>query len=121
MTREGGERMGGVHITHRNHVVDLLNAEPVQYIWHKSLEAHVLHASNQLGRAEVLVRGVATALAKVVYQIFGHLAERTAFLAEVHDDANTTALRRTDAFLNREHEVRFASADVRTKNIRAVT
>ena len=44
-----------VHITHGNHVVDLLNAQPVQYVWHESLEAHILHARNQLGRAEILV------------------------------------------------------------------
>jgi hypothetical protein len=113
--------MGSRHITHRNHVVDLLDAKPMQHVWHESLEAHVFHTGYKLGRAEVLVCGVATALAKVVYQIFRHLAQRTAFLAEVHNDANTTSLRRTNALLYREYEVRLASADVRTKYIRAVT
>ena len=113
--------IGSRHITHRNHVVDLLDAKPVQHVRHESLEAHVLHTSYELGRAEVLVCGVATALAKVVYQIFRHLAQRTTFLAEVHNDANTTALCRTDALLYREYEIRFASADVRTKHIRTVT
>jgi hypothetical protein len=119
--REGGEEIGGAHIAHGNHVVDLLDAKPVQHVWHESLKAHVFHASNKLGGAEVLVCGVATALSKIVDKIFGHLPERTAFLAEVHDNANTAALRCTDALLDREHEVRFASADIRTKHIRTIT
>jgi hypothetical protein len=92
----------------------------MQYVWHESLEAHILHARDQLCRAEILVCRVAATLAEVVDKIFRHLAKRTAFLAKVHDNSNTASLRRTDALLDCEYEVRFARAYVRAKHIRTI-
>ena len=66
---KGRTRRGNSHVAHRHHVVDLLDPKPVQDVRHERLEAHVLHACNELRRLEVLVRGVASALTKVVHQV----------------------------------------------------
>ena len=108
------------HIAHRNHVVDLPDAQPVQDVRHERLEAHVLHACNQFRCTEVLVRRVAAALAEVVDQIFGHLTECAAFFTEIHNNANSATLSRTDALLDSEYEIRLARADVGAKHIRSV-
>jgi hypothetical protein len=108
------------HIAHRNHIVDLLDAQPVQDVRHEHLKAHVLHARNQFCCTEVLVRRVAAAFAEVVDQIFGYLTQRAAFFTEVHDDANSATLGRTDALLNGKHEIWLARADVGAKHIRSV-
>jgi hypothetical protein len=42
----------------------------------------------------------------------GHLAERTTFLPEVDDDADTTALGASHALFNRIHQVRLAARAV---------
>ena len=57
------------HITHRHHIINLPNPQPMQHVRHQRLEPHVLHARNELRRLEVLVRGVASALTKVVHQV----------------------------------------------------
>lgn len=68
--RDAGLHNGIVfHIAHRHHVVDLRDTEPVQDVGHERLEAHVLHASNDLCRLEVLVRRITTALAKIVHKV----------------------------------------------------
>lgn len=59
------------HIAHGDHVVDLLDTKPVEDVGHESLETHVLHASDELRRREVLVGGVATAFAEVVHEVSG--------------------------------------------------
>jgi len=87
---------------------------------HKRLEPHVLDAGDELRRLEILVRRVATALAQVVHEVLGDLAERAALLAEVDDDADAAALRGADALLDGENKVRFARADVRAEYVRAV-
>ena len=62
---------GDAHVAHRDHIVDLRDAEPVQDVGHERLEAHVLHACDELRGLEVLVRGVAAALAQVVHEVPG--------------------------------------------------
>ena len=100
----------------------LRDAQPVQHVGHQLLEAHVLHAGHALGAGEVLVGGVAAhlALARVVDQELGHLAERAAFLAGVGDQADAAALRAQDALLDRVREVGAAGADVGAEHVRAV-
>lgn len=44
-----------VHITHRDHIINLCDTQPMQDIGHQSLEPHVLDSSNELGGCEVLV------------------------------------------------------------------
>ena len=61
--------LGDLHITPGHHVVDLLNTEPVKDVRHQGLETHVLHSSDELCRLEVLVCGVAAALAQVVHKV----------------------------------------------------
>ena len=65
----------------------LADAQPVQHVGHQLLEAHVLHAGHALGAREVLLGAVAAllALARVVDEELGHLAERAPLLAEVDD------------------------------------
>ena len=46
-----------------HHPVDLLDAQPVQDVWHERLEAHILDASDALGAQEIVVRRVTTGLA----------------------------------------------------------
>lgn len=60
---------GSVHVTHRNHVVDFLDTEPVQDVGHECLEAHVLDTRDELCRFEVLVGGVTTPLPQVVDKV----------------------------------------------------
>ena len=60
---------GNSHVAHRHHVVDLLDPKPVQDVGHERLEAHVLHASDKLGRLEILIGRIAATLAQVVYKI----------------------------------------------------
>lgn len=59
----------GLHITHGDHVVDLLNAKPMQHVRHQRLETHILDSSDELGGFEVLVCRVAATFAKVVHKI----------------------------------------------------
>ena len=72
-----------LHVAHRHEAMDVADAEPVQHVRHQLLEAHVLHARDALGAREVGVGAVAAllALARVVDQELGHLAERAALLA----------------------------------------
>jgi hypothetical protein len=58
-----------VHITHRDHIVDLGYAQPVQHIGHESLEPHVLHPGNEFRGLKVLVSRVSPAFSQVVNQI----------------------------------------------------
>ena len=71
---------------------------PSQWIdvGHQLLEARVLHAGDAFGALEIGGGRVAAllALARVVDQELGHLAERAAFLAVVDDDAEPAGLRR---------------------------
>lgn len=109
-----------LHIAHAHHAVNLLDPQPVQDVRHERLEAHVLDARDELRALEILVRAVAAALAQVVHEILGHLAQGTALLAEVRDDADAARLRAADALLDRIGEVWLARADIRPKDVRAV-
>jgi len=60
----------------------------MQDVGHQRLETHILHTGYHLGRLEVLVGRIASALAKVVHKVFGHFAEGSTFLAEVDDNTN---------------------------------
>jgi hypothetical protein len=99
-----------------------LDAQPVEDVGHQLLEAHVLHAGHALGAREILVGRVAAhlALARVVDQELGHLAERAAFLARVGDEAHAAALRALDALFDGVREVGAAGADVGAEHVRAV-
>lgn len=57
------------HITHRDHVVDLGDTQPVQDVGHEGLEAHVLDTGDELGGFEVFVSGVSTAFAEIVHEV----------------------------------------------------
>ena len=67
---------GNAHVTHRHHVVDLLDAEPVKDVGHERLETHVLDAGDKLGRLEVLVGRVTTTLAQIVNEVPNRNDER---------------------------------------------
>lgn len=41
-------------LAHAEHSVNLLDSEPVENIWHQSLEAHILHTGDVLGSLEIL-------------------------------------------------------------------
>ena len=111
-----------LHVAHRHQAVDLADAQPVQHVGHQLLEAHVLHAGHAFGAGEVLVGGVAAhlALAGVVDQELGHLAERAALLARVRHQADPAALRALDALLDRMRQVGPAGADVGAEHVGAV-
>ena len=63
------ERKRYAHITHANHMIHLLDPEPVQNVGHECLESHILHTSNHLGRLEVAVSTVTTTLAEIVDEV----------------------------------------------------
>lgn len=54
------------HITHADHIINLLNPHPMQHIRHERLEPHILNARDEFCRAEIFVCGVAAAFAEVV-------------------------------------------------------
>lgn len=53
-------------LAHAQHAVDLLDAEPVQDVGHKGLEAHVLNAGNVLRPLEILGCAVLAAFPGIV-------------------------------------------------------
>ena len=101
-----------------------MRAMPSQWkqVGHQLLEAHVLHARDALGAIEVLRRRIAAglALARVVDEELGDLAERAAFLAIVDHHADAALLRHLDADLDAMREVRPAGADVGAEHVGAV-
>ena len=111
-----------LHVAHRHQAIDARDAEPVQHVRHQLLEAHVLHAGDALGAREVGRGAVAAllALARVVDQELGDLAERAAFLAVVDDQADAAVLRGRDALLDAVRQVRPAGADVGAEHVGAV-
>jgi len=60
------------------------------------------------------------ALARIINQELGDLAERTAFLAVVDNDAQPADLAGARAFLDAVDQIRTASADVRAEYVRSV-
>ena len=94
----------------------------MQRVRHQLLEARVLHAGDAFGALEIGRGGVAAllALARVVDQELGDLAERAAFLAVVDDDAELALLRGAGAFLDAVDEIRPAGADVGAEHVGAV-
>src|SRR5258708_4693080 len=107
---------------HRDEAVDAGDAEPVQHVGHQLLEAHVLHAGDAFGALEIGRGAVAAvlALARVVDEELGDLAERASFLAVVDDHAGAALLRRGDAHLDAMREIGPAGADVRAEDVGAV-
>mmetsp|Transcript_362 Transcript_362/g.984 ORF Transcript_362/g.984 Transcript_362/m.984 type:complete len:286 (+) Transcript_362:625-1482(+) len=94
----------------------------MQDVWHQDLEASVCHTCHLLCAIEVLRSLVTTflALAHVVHQILRHLAQRTAFLAEIHADTRPAFLRSLDALLDCMRQVRPARADIGAKDVAAI-
>ena len=111
-----------LHVAHRHEAVDAPHAEPVEHVRHQLLEARVLHAGDAFGALEIGRGRVAAllALARVVDQELGDLAERAAFLAVVDDDAELALLRGARAFLDAVDEIGPAGADVGAEHVRAV-
>lgn len=68
---ERWKRQSVVHVTHGHHVINLLDAEPVEYVGHERLEAHVLNTRDEFRRLEVLVRGIAAAFTEIVHEVSG--------------------------------------------------
>ncbi len=91
-------------------------------VGHQLLEARVLHAGHTLGALEIGRRLVAArlALAGVVDQELGHLAERAAFLAVVDDEARAAVLGLARRLLDAVRQVGAAGADVRAEDVGAV-
>mmetsp|Transcript_3601 Transcript_3601/g.10927 ORF Transcript_3601/g.10927 Transcript_3601/m.10927 type:complete len:215 (-) Transcript_3601:2485-3129(-) len=111
-----------LHVRHGDEAVDALDAQPVQHVGHQSLEPRVCDASDGLRAIEVL-RGAITALlsfAHVVDQVFRHLAQSPALLAEVDDDSISAALRALDALFDGVRQVRAARANVAPEDVAAV-
>ena len=96
--------------------------EPVEDVGHELLEAHVLDAGHAFGALEIRRRAIAAdlPLARVVDQELRHLAERTAFLAVVDDEAHAALLRHLDADFDAVREVGAARADVGAEHVGAV-
>jgi hypothetical protein len=86
------------------------------------LEAGVLDAGDAFGALEIGRRLVAArlALAGVVDEEFGDLAEGPAFLAVIGDQARAAVLGLADAFLDAVGQIGAAGADVRAEDVRAV-
>ena len=53
--RQGDLRGEYVHVTHRDHVVDFLDTEPVEDIGHQRLESHILDTGDKFCGLEVSV------------------------------------------------------------------
>mmetsp|Transcript_29329 Transcript_29329/g.94042 ORF Transcript_29329/g.94042 Transcript_29329/m.94042 type:complete len:234 (-) Transcript_29329:916-1617(-) len=111
-----------LHVRHGDELVDLRDAKPVERIRHERLEASVHNAGHVLRAVEVLLGGVAVllALAAVVHEVLGNLAEGAALLTVVDDDASAASLGRLHALLHGVGEVRAAGADVRSEHVRAI-
>src|SRR6185295_13991320 len=86
------------------------------------LEAHVLHAGHALGAREIRFGAIAArlALARVVDEELGDLAQRAAFLAVIDNDADAALLRHVDADFDAVREVGPAGADVGAEYVGAV-
>ena len=94
----------------------------MEQVGHQLLEAHVLDARHAFGAVEVLRRRIAAglALARVVDQELGDLAQGAAFLAIVDDDAQPALLRHFHADLDAVREIGPAGADVGAEDVGAV-
>src|SRR4029434_9340212 len=75
-----------------------------------------------LGAGEVLLGAVAArlALARVVDEELGHLAQSPTLLPEVDDESHAAGLRAADALLDVVDQVRAAGADVGAEDVGAV-
>jgi len=101
---------------------DIETQRSIRRIRHQLLKAHVLHAGNALGAAEIAVDGIAAwlSLAGVVDEELGNLTERAALLAAVNNDPDPAPLRGLDADSDPVNEIRAAGANVRAEDIRTV-
>mmetsp|Transcript_27087 Transcript_27087/g.59906 ORF Transcript_27087/g.59906 Transcript_27087/m.59906 type:complete len:378 (+) Transcript_27087:182-1315(+) len=110
------------HITHRDKIVDLGDAQPVQRVRHHGLETRVCDAGHVAGAVEVLGGGVPalSPLAHVVHEVLGDLAEGPALFAEVHAHTAAAPLCGADALLDGVRQVGSAGADVGPEHVGAV-
>src|SRR6185295_17143109 len=110
------------HVAHRDETIDAGDSEPVDHIGHELLEPRILHAGHAFRPLEISSSCVTPllALARVVDEKFGHLAEGAPFLAVVDYDAESTRLGTACAFFDAVDEVRSAGADIRAEHVGAV-
>ena len=94
----------------------------MDHVRHQLLEARVLDAGDAFGALEIGRRLVAArlALARIVDEELGDLAERAAFLAVVDDEADAAVLRLPRRLLDAVGEIGPAGADVGAEHVRAV-
>src|SRR5262245_7676262 len=102
--------------------MDAADAEPMQHVRHQLLKPHVAHAGDAFGALEIAGRSVAAllALARVVDQELGDLAERAAFLAIVDYEPDAARLRHLNGDLDAVSQVGPAGADVGAEHVGAV-
>ena len=114
-----GQDRVALHVAHRHEALDAPDPEPVQHVGHELLETHVLDAGHAFGALEIGLRPISArlALARVVDEKLGHLAERPAFLAVVDDEPHPARLSRGYALLDTVHEVGTAGADIRSEYV----
>src|ERR1700722_11201276 len=110
------------HVAHRDEAVDAAQTKPMNDVGHQLLEPCVLDAGNAFGSFEIGARRIAAflALAGVVDQKFCDLAQRTAFLAVIGDDAKAALLRAARAFDDAVDQVRPAGAAIGAKHVGAI-
>lgn len=101
-----------LHVTHRDQIVDMLDPQKVEYIWHKCLVSRIFHTRYTLGIVEVLGGRIPSSLTSIVYHIFDHLAQRSSFFLEVYYDSYATSLGAFNSFADPKDEVWSTSANV---------
>src|SRR5262245_35008497 len=111
-----------LHVAHRGEAVDAGDAEPMQHVRHQLLKSHVAHAGDAFGALEIAGGTIAAllALARVVDQELGDLAERAAFLAIVDYESDAARLRHLDGDLDAVRQIGPAGADVGAEHVGAV-
>ena len=107
------------HVAHRDEAVDAAQTEPMNDVGHQLLEPGVLNAGDAFGPFEIGARRIAAflAFAGVVDQKLGDLAQRTAFLAVIGDDAEAALLGAARALDDAVDEVRPAGADIGAEHV----
>lgn len=110
-----------LHVAHTQHSINLGDTKPVKNVGHKRLEAHVFDTSNVLRSLEVLAGSVFASLSGIVNEVFGDLAKCSAFFTEVDDNTTSAILSFLDSFFDSESEIRATCANIRAKDVAAIT
>ena len=94
----------------------------MQHVGHQLLESEIGDAGDALGALEIGIGAIAAglALARVVDQELGDLAECPAFLAVIDDQAGPALLCGLDADLDAVSQIGPAGADVRAEDVGSV-